>query len=75
VAAAREIDHRGLAMVSRLLIGQAEGILMERHKLSAEQAFDWLLHISNHSNRKLVDVARELVATGTTQGLPRHRSR
>lgn len=75
VAAAREIDHRGLAMVSRLLIGQAEGVLMERYRLSAEQAFDWLLHISNNSNRKLVDVARELVATGTTDGLPRPRLR
>lgn len=72
VAAAREIDHRGLAMVSRLVIGQAEGILMERYKVSAEHAFDLLRHVSEDSNRKLVLIAEELVATGTTTGLP-HR--
>lgn len=71
VAAAREIDHRGLAMVSRLEIGQAEGILMERYKMAAEQAFELLRRLSQNSNRKLVLVAEELVATGTTEGLPR----
>lgn len=40
VAASREIDHRGLAMVNRTVIGQAEGILMERLDLTSEQAFD-----------------------------------
>lgn len=38
VAASREIDHRGLAMVNRTVIGQAEGILMERLHLTSEQA-------------------------------------
>ena len=70
VTAAREIDHRGLAMVSRLVIGQAEGVLMERYRMTAEQAFDLLRHLSENSNRKLVLVAEELVATGTTKGLP-----
>ena len=71
VAAAREIDHRGLAMVSRLVIGQAEGILMERYKITAEQAFDRLRNLSVDSNRKLILVAEEIVATGTSKGLPR----
>jgi len=71
VAAAREIDHRGIAMVSRLVIGQAEGILMERYKITAEQAFDLLRHMSEDSNRKLILVAEEVVATGTSKGLPR----
>ncbi|WP_331546043.1 GAF and ANTAR domain-containing protein [Propionicimonas sp.] len=69
VAAARLSENRSLAMVSRLLIGQAEGILMERYKVTAEQAFDLLRHMSSDSNRKLVLVAQELVATGTTTGL------
>ena len=69
VAAAREIDHRGIAMVSRLVIGQAEGILMERYKLTAEQAFDLLRNSSEDSNRKLILVAEEIVATGTSKGL------
>jgi len=69
VAAAREIDHRGIAMVSRLVIGQAEGILMERYRLTAEQAFDLLRNSSEDSNRKLILVAEEIVATGTSKGL------
>jgi GAF domain-containing protein len=36
---ARNEQHRRTAMVSHNLIGQAEGILMERFKLTAEQAF------------------------------------
>jgi len=71
VAAAREIDHRGIAMVSRLVIGQAEGILMERYKITAEQAFDRLRNLSVDFNRKLSLVAEEIVATGTSKGLPR----
>ncbi len=58
-------------MVSRLVIGQAEGVLMERYKMTAEQAFGLLGRLSQNSNRKLVVVAEELVATGTTKGLPR----
>lgn len=69
VAAARVSEHKGLAMVSRLLIGQAEGILMERYKVTAEQAFDLLRRLSEDSNRKLVAVAQELVSTGTTGAL------
>lgn len=69
VAAARLSEHKGLAMVSRLLIGQAEGILMERYKVTAEEAFDLLRHLSENSNRKLALVAQDLVSSGTTSGL------
>ena len=54
------------AMVSRNLIGQAQGILMERFKLTAEQAFTVLSRISQQSNVKLRDVAQRLVDTGET---------
>ena len=50
---------------NRDLIGQAKGILMERHKITADQAFDLLRVASQESNRKLVDVADGLVATGS----------
>ncbi|MCC6497464.1 MAG: GAF and ANTAR domain-containing protein [Propionibacteriaceae bacterium] len=70
VAAARASQNQSIAMVSRLVIGQAEGILMERHGMSAAQAFELLRKISQNSNRKLVMVAEELVETGTTEGLP-----
>ena len=64
VADAREIHNRGRAMVNRTVIGQAEGILMERFKVTADQAFDQLRRVSQHHNRKLVSVAEELVRTG-----------
>lgn len=46
------------------MIGQAEGILMERFGLNAAQAFDYLRRVSSHSNRKVVDIAARIVETG-----------
>jgi hypothetical protein len=51
-------------MDNRDVIGQAKGILMERHKLTADQAFGVLVRVSQEMNRKLVDIARELSDTG-----------
>jgi transcriptional regulator with GAF, ATPase, and Fis domain len=58
--------HAGLqiAMDSRDLIGQAKGILIERYKITAVQAFGLLVASSQAVNRKLRDVAEHLVATG-----------
>ena len=52
------------ALGSNRVIGTATGILVERHKLTPEQAFDLLRSISQNSNRKLVDIAESLVTTG-----------
>jgi GAF domain-containing protein len=52
------------ALSSREIIGQAQGILMERERLSADQAFDILRRASQHLNVKLRDVAQRLVDTG-----------
>ena len=41
------------------------GILMEQHRLTKDQAFAVLRVASQDSNRKLVDVATEVVETGT----------
>ena len=46
------------------LIGQAQGILMERERITAGQAFDILRRASQHLNTKLREVAQELVETG-----------
>ncbi|MCU7728909.1 GAF and ANTAR domain-containing protein [Actinoplanes sp. KI2] len=54
--------HRGLS--TRDVIGQAKGILMERRRLSAGDAFDLLRRVSQQLNRKLADVAQELAETG-----------
>jgi AmiR/NasT family two-component response regulator len=48
----------------RAVIEQAKGILMERHKLTEDQAFTQLSRASQNTNIKLRDVADELVRTG-----------
>jgi hypothetical protein len=54
--------HRGLS--TRDVIGQAKGILMERQRLSAGDAFDLLRRASQRLNRRLAEVARHLTETG-----------
>jgi AmiR/NasT family two-component response regulator len=45
----------------RALIEQAKGILMARHSIDADQAFDMLRGHSQHNGRKVVDVAQGIV--------------
>ena len=57
-------DNLQKALDSRAIIDQAKGILMERHKVTAEQAFEVLVRISMRTNRKLRDIADQLATTG-----------
>lgn len=52
------------ALRTRELIGQAQGILMERERITADQAFDVLRRASQKVNIKLRTVAETLVETG-----------
>jgi GAF domain-containing protein len=52
------------ALATREMIGQAQGILMERERISANGAFDVLRRASQHLNIKLRVVAQNLVETG-----------
>jgi AmiR/NasT family two-component response regulator len=63
LAAHREIRGRGVAMTSRTIIGQAEGILMERLGIDADQAFAYLRRVSQSENRKLIMICSEIVKT------------
>ena len=54
------------ALGTREVIGQAQGILMERERIASGEAFDILRRASQHLNRKLRDVAQDLVDTGET---------
>jgi GAF domain-containing protein len=71
LAGAEHESHLRIGMSHRDVIGQAKGILMERHKLTADQAFGVLARVSQEMNRKLVDVAREVSDTGAVPGSKR----
>lgn len=62
LAAARRAENLWLAIDARKLIGQAQGILMERFDLTADQAFAVLLRYSQDKNIKLRAVAELLVS-------------
>jgi GAF domain-containing protein len=70
LAGAEYEEHLRRGITNRNLIGQAKGILMERHELIADQAFDVLVRFSSESHRKLADIADELSPTGAMP-LPR----
>jgi PAS domain S-box-containing protein len=52
------------AVASHRLVGQAVGILVERHRLLPGQAFDRLKTASQNRNLKLHDVATRVIETG-----------
>lgn len=59
------------ALDSRAVIDQAKGILMEREHCEAQRAFDILRKVSQQTNRKLRDVALEVVDSVLPK-LPNH---
>jgi GAF domain-containing protein len=65
LSAARQEENLRHALDGRDLIGQAKGILMERYRLTAAQAFELLVLASTHTNRKLFGIAEELTSTGS----------
>jgi len=69
----RRLDNLQGALLTRLVIGQAQGILIERERLTPDQAFDVLRRSSQHLNIKLREVAQSLVDTGESPetGSPR----
>jgi transcriptional regulator with GAF, ATPase, and Fis domain len=60
----RRADNLHAALTTREVIGQAQGILMERERITADQAFDILRRASQYLNLKLREVAQTLVDTG-----------
>ena len=69
-AQAQVAEHLQTAMHSRAVIEQAKGILMGQRRCTATDAFEILVRLSQHTNRKLRDVAEALVqdAVGTSEG-------
>jgi GAF domain-containing protein len=63
-------ENLQIALDNRAVIDQAKGILMERHRLTPDQAFQLLARRSMDSNRKVRDVAEHLVHTGELPATP-----
>ncbi len=63
-ADAHHFENVTSALVNRDVIGQAKGILMERFKITSDQAFAVLAKVSQDTNRKVSAVAEDLARTG-----------
>lgn len=63
-ASAQKLARVQVRGASQLVIGQAEGILMERHKVTSDVAFGMLVRTSQARNTKLAQVADQLVIEG-----------
>lgn len=70
--ASEQIRSLHLAVDSRDVIGQAKGVLMERHRVDDATAFAVLVRYSRDTNVKLVDIARNVIEHGAP--LPGERS-
>ena len=70
VAIKAAVSEAGLeqALQTRDVIGQAKGVLMEREKLTGQQAFDRLRRLSSDHNIKLRDLAEDIANTGQIPG-------
>ncbi len=64
VEASEQVTNLQLAQESNREIGMAMGVLMSRHRLTQSQAFDMLRMASQHTHRKLREIATDVVETG-----------
>ena len=76
-----KIDNLEFALQSNRQIGIAIGILMARHKLTSDVAFDLLVVASQRAHRKIRDLAADVIETGaldlealTPTAMPKGRS-
>jgi AmiR/NasT family two-component response regulator len=65
---AQEVEGLQRSVASREVIGKAQGILMERHKIRGDRAFDLLRRESQTRNVKLRQIAETVVETGDIPG-------
>jgi AmiR/NasT family two-component response regulator len=52
------------ALVRGTAVGEAIGVAMERHRISATEAFALLAKVSQDRDTEILDVAREVTRTG-----------
>jgi DNA-binding response OmpR family regulator len=69
-AAQTTVGQLRQALQSNRTTGTAVGIVMARYELDSERAFKVLVRTSQQSNRKLHDIAAEVVRTGALPEVP-----
>jgi hypothetical protein len=74
-AAQEKADNLVIALQNSREIGVAMGVLMARHQITREEAFNLLRIASQRMHRKLADVAGEVADTGTLPAAAASRSR
>lgn len=62
-----QADNLRLALATNRRIAMAMGIIMTGHKLTSDHAFDLLRRVSQHSHRKLHDIALDVIDTGVLE--------
>ena len=68
------VENLERALSSNRDIGTAIGVLIAQHKLTRDQAFDLLRIASQNTNRKLHDVALDVIETGAVDVTPHGRT-
>ena len=64
-AARARADNLEIALRTNRRIGAAVGVLMSEYCLSPEDAFDLLRVVSQDTNCKIIDLAEDVLYTGT----------
>jgi hypothetical protein len=67
VIAREKASNLAKAVTSNREIGMAMGVLMSTYKVTEDQAFDLLRIASQHSHRKIHDIARDVINTGALE--------
>ncbi|WP_064456231.1 GAF and ANTAR domain-containing protein [Streptomyces hygroscopicus] len=67
-SSARTADQLQQALQTRHTIGEAMGILMERLRVSEDDAFAMMRRVSQERNVKLRDIARQICESGGLEG-------
>src|SRR5581483_4341425 len=70
LGAAQREEDLAMALVSRDVIGQAKGILMERHHVTDDEAFEMLKRASQNLNVRVAALAERVSQTGESPVAP-----
>ncbi|HEY2165825.1 MAG TPA: GAF and ANTAR domain-containing protein [Jatrophihabitantaceae bacterium] len=72
--AQQKAQNLAVALQNSREIGVAMGILMNAGRITKDQAFDLLRIASQHTHRKLAEIAAEVAQTGLLPAVPNRRS-